>query len=145
MVYPMLRPRLRVLDRSPRGTPALGSAHDGQALVELALVVAMLLLTSVGVLEFGRAFHAVLTVTHAARDGARMGTDASVTEAKIISAVDAAASPLDPSGVAVSRSSSEVTVTVSYQFESPVPLISEFWGGGPLTISRSATAHVEPA
>lgn len=48
-----------------------GRAQEGQALVEFALVVPVLLLLVVGVFEFGRAWNAHQAVTDAAREGAR--------------------------------------------------------------------------
>ena len=50
---------------SDRGTEA------GQALVEFALVVPLLLLLVVGVIEFGRAWNVSQAVNYAARQGAR--------------------------------------------------------------------------
>ena len=46
----------------------------GQALVELALVLMLLVLIAFGVLDLGRAFHAAITISNAARVGARYGT-----------------------------------------------------------------------
>lgn len=43
----------------------------GQALVEAGLVVSFLVLTSLGLVEFGRAFMISNVLTHALRDGAR--------------------------------------------------------------------------
>jgi Flp pilus assembly protein TadG len=43
----------------------------GQALVEFALIVPMLLLLVLGVVEFGRAWNVYQTLTDAAREGAR--------------------------------------------------------------------------
>ncbi len=43
----------------------------GQALTETAIVVVLLVLLSLGIIEFGRAFMVLNMVTHAARDGAR--------------------------------------------------------------------------
>jgi Flp pilus assembly protein TadG len=43
----------------------------GQALVELALVIFLLLLLVMGIVEFGRAMYVKNTLTHAARAGAR--------------------------------------------------------------------------
>lgn len=45
----------------------------GQALVELALVIFLLLLLVMGIFEFGRAMYVKNTLTHAARAGARAG------------------------------------------------------------------------
>ena len=45
---------------------------DGAALVETAFVLPIMLLVSVGVLEFGRAYQTWQVVTNAAREGARV-------------------------------------------------------------------------
>jgi len=47
------------------------SDQRGQALVEMALVVVMLVLLMMGAVEFGRAFMVANMITNAARDGAR--------------------------------------------------------------------------
>ena len=44
-----------------------------QAIVELAFVLPVLLLLVMGIIEFGRIFMAQQTITHAAREGARLG------------------------------------------------------------------------
>jgi Flp pilus assembly protein TadG len=46
---------------------------QGQALVELALVLPILLMLLMGTIEFGRIFHSYLLITNAAREGARAG------------------------------------------------------------------------
>jgi Flp pilus assembly protein TadG len=55
---------------------------EGQALVEFALIVPVLMLLLVGVFEFGRAWSAHQAVTDAAREGARLAViaDPNVTE-----------------------------------------------------------------
>lgn len=45
----------------------------GQATVELALLLPVLVLLLFGVLEFGRVFNAWIVVTQASREGARVG------------------------------------------------------------------------
>lgn len=57
----MLTPRMK--DKNPHG----------QALVEMALVLFLLLLLVIGIFEFGRAMYIKNTLTHAARAGARAG------------------------------------------------------------------------
>jgi Flp pilus assembly protein TadG len=52
--------------------PRRGRVGRGQALVELALVVPILLLMVVGVMEFGRAWNMSQVITDGARQGARM-------------------------------------------------------------------------
>lgn len=46
----------------------------GQELVEFALVLPLLFLIAFGVLDLGRLFHAAITITNAAREGARYAT-----------------------------------------------------------------------
>jgi Flp pilus assembly protein TadG len=57
-------------------------SDEGQAVVEFALVVPVLLLLVLGVFEFGRAWSAHQAVTDAAREGARLAViaDPAVTE-----------------------------------------------------------------
>lgn len=46
--------------------------EDGQALIEAALVIPLLLLIAVGIFEFGRAYQTWEILTNAAREGARI-------------------------------------------------------------------------
>jgi len=57
-------------------------SDEGQAVVEFALVVPVLMLLIVGVFEFGRAWNAHQAVTDAAREGARIAViaDPAITE-----------------------------------------------------------------
>jgi Flp pilus assembly protein TadG len=48
----------------------------GQALVEMGMVVALFVALVVGTIEFGRAWMIANMITHAARDGARIGATA---------------------------------------------------------------------
>jgi hypothetical protein len=54
----------------PRGR----TRNRGQELVEFAITLPILLLIVFGVLDLGRLFHALITITNAAREGARYGT-----------------------------------------------------------------------
>ena len=47
---------------------------SGQGLVEFVLVLPVLILILFGALDLGRAFHAMIVITNAAREGARYGT-----------------------------------------------------------------------
>jgi Flp pilus assembly protein TadG len=48
-------------------------SQSGQELVEFAIVLPILLLVAFGVLDLGRIFHSAITITNAAREGARYG------------------------------------------------------------------------
>lgn len=128
-----------------RVIPDKHRARQGQALVEFALVGLILTTMAFGVIEFGRAYYASINVTNAARDAARVAMDPSRSNADIVAAAEAAADPLELSNVDVDRSIVEgetSTITVTYEFETVAPLIANFWGGGALQISESATSRV---
>lgn len=104
-------------------------ADDGQAAVEFAIVVPALIALLLGILQCGIAFSHYVTVTDAARAGARRAIllrVESLTATDVTQAVQAAAPALDASqlGVAVadpsdptfSQAGSTVTVTVTYPY-----------------------------
>ncbi|MCR4441597.1 MAG: pilus assembly protein [Peptococcaceae bacterium] len=66
----------------------------GQAAVEFALVIPVLLLLLFGIVEFGRIFGASLIVAHSAREGARLGS-MGASDSEIILRVEEAAASLD--------------------------------------------------
>ena len=53
---------------------SLGKNQSGQALVEMAIILPILLILIFGIIEYGRGFAAYLAVTTAAREGARIAT-----------------------------------------------------------------------
>lgn len=55
----------------------------GSAMLEMALTIPMLLLVSVGIFEFGRAYQTWQIMTNAAREGARLAVLPSATEAGV--------------------------------------------------------------
>ena len=71
----------------------------GQALVEFALLVPVLLLLIFGAIEFGRVFHATHVITSAAREGARAAAVHKNNEEITIKVKDAASSLVDPENV----------------------------------------------
>lgn len=99
----------------------------GQAVVELAVVLPFLVLLLLGLMEFGRVFHALLTVQNAAREGARLGVTGA-SDGQIEARVRQAAQSLEGSQspdrlqVAVSPPAaarhvgSDLTVQVKYKF-----------------------------
>ncbi len=48
--------------------------EHGQSMVEFALILPVLILLVAGIFDLGRAFYATITITNAAREGARYGT-----------------------------------------------------------------------
>jgi Flp pilus assembly protein TadG len=123
----MTTPRSATRPRSRREH----DAERGAAAVEFALVVPLLVLLVVAIFEFGRAYHAQIALTAAAREGARV---MAVTNrsADAISATRAAAPTLALSDgqIEVNPSScsagSNVTVRVTY----PLSMITGLLGSG---------------
>ena len=109
------------------------TGQKGQALVELALVLPILLLILMAIIDFGRVFHGFLAVTNGAREGARQaslgGTDAQVTETAVL-----AASPLAQDSLLVSISpthavrfsGSNVVVEVTHSMNIITPIMQAF-------------------
>ena len=98
----------------------------GQTAVEFALVAPLLVVLLLGIIQFGIAFHNYVTITDAARAGARKAIVArfsGLSTTDIQQAVRDAASDLDQSqlGITVSDPTwstpgSDVTVTVTYPY-----------------------------
>ena len=120
----------------------------GQELVELAILTPLLLLIAFGVLDLGRLFHAAITITNAAREGARYGTFDPSDVAGIIGAArgEAQSSGIDLSSSAISVTCPEgcgsglaVRVTISYPFQIIMGLV---FPDPNLTLVRSAEMMV---
>lgn len=111
---------------STESSPSPGSFSErGQAMVEFALVLPVLLLILFGIIQFGIAYNHYLTVTDAARVGARKAAVSRMSPDPVGSAVQAArdsAKDLDQSqlGVSVTAGSwspgADVAVHVTYPY-----------------------------
>ncbi len=55
-----------------RGLARRVRSHRGAAIIEVALTLPLLLLVSVGIFEFGRAYQTMQVLTNASREGARI-------------------------------------------------------------------------
>jgi Flp pilus assembly protein TadG len=78
-------------------------SERGSALVELAMVLPLLLLSIVGATDFGRVFYQAMTLTSAARAGATYGGQSKAKSeefANVQTTAQNAASPLDATAVA---------------------------------------------
>lgn len=118
-------------------TAARGRSERGAAAVEFALILPVLILLLLGLMEYGRVYSVQISLSNAAREGAR--TMAIQNDAgKARTAARAAAPSIHPAltsanvsvNPAVCDAGSTVTVTVHYT----VPLITGFFGPNlPLT------------
>lgn len=108
-----------------------GNGKDrGSAAVEFALVLPMLLLLVCGIIDFGRAYNARITLSHSAREAARvwaLGGTATETTAR------AQSSAVGLSGVTATTTTctfgQATTVTVRASFAFATPLIGDLAPG----------------
>lgn len=135
----------------------------GSAMIETALTLPLMLLLSVSVFEFGRAFQYWQILTNAAREGARIAVLPGTSDESVAARVEAyleagqLAAP-ESASVTIARNeqisigdgtASASTVTVSYPFAfvalQPVArlLASDTTIGGPITMDASATMRNE--
>lgn len=113
--------------------------EKGQSLVEYAMVLPLLLLLIFGIIDFGRYFHAYLTVDHAGREAARA---ASVGK----NAVDAALRNgtgigLSSGQVQVSEAGGEAVVRIVYPITFVTPVIGSLVG--PLQVDDTTVMRIE--
>jgi Flp pilus assembly protein TadG len=106
----------------------LRNDQRGAALIETAITIPIILLISVGIFEFGRAYQTWQVLTNAAREGARVAILADKTDADVTSAVrsymQAGGLPrYGTAGVVIDRSvalgantGSRITVNYPFQF-----------------------------
>jgi Flp pilus assembly protein TadG len=116
----------------------------GQASVELALLLPLVLLLVLVVLQIGLVGRDVVRVTHASREAARAA--ATDDDPRAARAAAIASSDLDPERVQVDvvgrqGPGSRVTVTVRYRTPTSVPLVGALLGDR--TLRSTATMRVE--
>ncbi len=130
---------IRKLLRTKR--PARKPRGPGQAVIEFALVLPLLLLVLLGITEFGRAFYTLNVLTQAAREGARLaavgGTLAEV-ETRVGEVLDAANVTAASGGITLDGPDpadldQKVTVSVTSEFEVLSRNVLPFTGSFPLT------------
>jgi len=117
-----------------------GGDHErGQALVEFAMVMPIMLLLLFALVDFGRAFYSWLLITNAAREGARVAaTQSPLTDVQ--TRIYGAASALDSSAITITTTnvqgprgeSVEVDLTYDFSFVTPIGNIVSLLGGGAL-------------
>src|SRR5712691_10515823 len=100
-----------------------GSADRGAAAVEFALLLPILLLIVFGIIDFGRAYNAQVTLTQAAREGVRL---AALSQPGVVARTQGAAAPLSGVGVSVTAcpagSTGDAVVQTSYTFTFVTPV-----------------------
>ncbi|NKE56517.1 pilus assembly protein [Lentzea sp. PSKA42] len=106
----------------------------GATAVEVALLMPILLMLVMGIVDFGRALHAQITLTQAAREGVRV---VALKQPDPATRTQNAATGLSGVGVAVtacpatsSNASAEVEATYTFEFVTPIGGIAALFGGG---------------
>lgn len=132
--------------RASRWFVRLVSGMRGQGLVEFALAIPVLLLLTVGIIDFGRGVAAYAQLSNCAREGARAGIWSVTPDAEIKSAVWAQAGLLgsiDDDDIAIAppiRVQNEfVKVTVNYTYR---PMIGMLVGAIGAAIPMTATSEM---
>jgi Flp pilus assembly protein TadG len=136
--------------------------ESGQALVEMALILPVLLLLALGIVEFGRAFNAKQVVTDAAREGARHAVvnDLAITQDSVESAI---ATALNRGGIPAATATIEfdrdpepdghwrdegemqtVYVSVEYRFGFFGPLVAALTGDETVTLAARVSMRNQP-
>jgi Flp pilus assembly protein TadG len=119
----------------------------GQALVEFAMIVPLLVLLLCTLVDFGRAFYTWLLVTNAAREGARVAaTQQPVTN--VVTRINDSISGLDSTELTITLTNVqgprgepvEVDLAYDFAFVSPIGDIINFVSGGSLT-DPTITSH----
>ncbi|MGE5553692.1 MAG: TadE/TadG family type IV pilus assembly protein [Betaproteobacteria bacterium] len=125
--------------------------EKGQAVVELSLVMALLLLMLLGIITFGRLMNISLTLTYASREGARAAALFDNDETVTQTVLQVLPATIDPLQVQVNVSPAQgsrprgtpVTVTVSFPVQIQVPLLVEVLGRNRITLLGTTTMRSE--
>ena len=133
---------------------SLGEA--GQALVEVAIALPILLALLVGIFEFARAYNVQQVITNAAREGARQGVLPTMGQADAVLRANERLSDANISTATVSwvctapcdtGEAVQVTVSVDYTFVFIGPVLSLFVSGnndpGTITLQSTSTMRKE--
>lgn len=123
--------------------------EQGQAMVEMALVLPLFFLLLFGVVEMGRVGFAYVSISNAARSGVRVATTGG-TDQDIQNAVIAAAPGLSQTDLKTTitptetnrQSGQSVQVQVSYHIQLIIPLISSILPN-PFPVSSTLSMRVE--
>ena len=149
--------------RGRRGRVLRGGSERGQSLIETALTLPLLLLVSVSIFEFGRAYQMTQVLTNAAREGARVavlpGSTSDQVKSRVVAYLTAGQVPKASTASVVlapnvpisigagTASGSKVTVNYPFSFMvlNPVArlIVPGSSLGAPITMSASAEMRNE--
>lgn len=132
------------------------SSKRGQSMVEFAVVLPVLLMLILAIFEFGRVYNAQVTVTQAAREGARRGViyttnNTSLNNARNQALAFATAAGLEMDRVTVTAqyvdvagdTNDAVLVTVTSAVQIVTPVIGQFFTDSQVTVTGAAQMRAE--
>jgi Flp pilus assembly protein TadG len=130
-----------------RALTKLSRDTRGQALVEFALVLPLVILLLMAIFEFGSIFHSYLVITNASRDGARIGIVGEYTdEEDLKQKVKDMCAALDQSEITVDVNSDSVLrrmqVQVTYKVHPFTPVLSAILPD-PVVLKSKTTMRIE--
>jgi Flp pilus assembly protein TadG len=124
--------------------------------VEFALLLPVLLLLVFGIIDFGRALNAQITLTQAAREGARLealGDSTSQVQSRTqtaatgLSSVTVTVASSCPTGAGQNGQDAQVQASYQFSFVTPIGAIAAmFFGsslGSPITLTATGTMPCE--
>lgn len=122
---------------------------NGQAIVELAIILPVLLIILFGIFEFGRVMNVYLVITSASREGARIAAVGN-TDSYIVQKIQDATSTLDLNKLNITISPNEnqryrgeeVLIRIGYDIDLIVPIIQNIVPN-PLHLETETIMRVE--
>ena len=129
---------------------SLKKKQEGQSMVEFALTFPLLLLVIIGIFQFGAILNGHVTVTNAAREGARVavvGANDAEIEARVIQASTSLfMTPITTENIDISPTERTVGQDVTVSVEGTVPIVipgfNIFLGSG-YTVTGESVMRVE--
>ena len=135
-------------------------SERGAALVEAAMIMPMIMLISVGIFEFGRAYQTSQVLTNAAREGARLAVLEGRTDADVRARVnkyvtDGGLTALTDANIQLNRTvalsgtatASSVTITYPFEFMMLNPIVRMVTPasttGAPITLTAASLMRNE--
>ena len=125
------------------------NSKRGQAMVEMALALPLIIMLIMGTIEFGRLFHSYLLVSNASREGARIavtGVDNSVITSRINDVTASLDSSkviiISPNDADLRVSAVPVTVTINYNHSIVTPVFESILPN-PITLTSSTSMRME--
>lgn len=121
----------------------------GQALIEFAILLPILLLIIMGIAEFGIMLNSYLTIQNASREGARQGimgaSDQEITQVVLDSLdnLDVTKVDLEITPIYSNRKpGDELKIKVDYQYDLIIPIIKNIVGGS-VNLTGQTSMRVE--